>query len=873
MKKYFLLIVSLLPFLSQAQGWPDNYGGVMLQAFSWNSFDDTRWVNLTRQADEISQYFDLMWIPQSGWTGSTSSMGYDVRYYFNQRSAFGTESELRQLISTYKAKGTGMIADVVVNHRGNLSTWTNFPVETYNGVTYRMTAADICKDDDGGETANHLAAGESLSTNNDEGEDWDGLRDLDHKRANVRNIIKAYVSFLANDLGYTGFRYDMTRGFWANRVAEYNATAGVQFSVGENWSSQNEIQSWIDNCKWNGVNMSASFDFPFRYTVRDVVRGSRDNGAKVTWKDLAIGGVMSSTNFKRYAVTFVENHDTQYRDPNNENDPLRADTLAANAYLLTMPGTPCVFQPHWLAYKQEIKNMIDIRKAVGVTNTSTAQKYPMNKSYEMAGFKSSGGNSKSMYCIVGKQKHLKDNLIAQYYATILNEAVEVTKGYGYRLYMSKNCETAWVDKASGKYEDTFDARLTAVTATSDAQLVYTLDGSTPTANSPQVASNATVHITQPCTLTVGLLKGSEVSGIVTRNYEFAGQGQPRTINIYVNVDEVGWNPLRFYSWDQNNQQHNGNWPGEVVLQRVSVGGKMWYVHQYELANDDCYMNLVFNTGVNGSPQTVDVRYANTDKFYSISSEKDLVEGKNLVNDMTDYYQDSPVENDNYDFMVDGLCYKINIDNSSVTVTSQNNDTSLPAYSNIANNLVIPATVTYNGKTYTVTRVGNYAFGKCAYLLTVTVPNSVSMIDDDAFYDCVNLCSVNIPNLVDSIGNSAFYGCSGLTSINSKIQAPQNVVYGSLIFYAVNKNTCIIYVPSGTLSLYQSTSPWSEFNHIVELSYGDVNGDGNVTATDITEIYNYLLNGDITYISTVDINCDGVVTSADITAIYDILLGN
>ena len=56
-------------------------------------------------------------------------------------------------------------------------------------------------------------------------------------------------------------------------------------------------------------------------------------------------------------------------------------------------------------------------------------------------------------------------------------------------------------------------------------------------------------------------------------------------------------------------------------------------------------------------------------------------------------------------------------------------------------------------------------------------------------------------------------------------------------------------------------------------YGDVNCDGHVTAADITAIYDYLLNGDQTYITTIDVNGDGNVTSADITAVYDILLGN
>jgi hypothetical protein len=56
-------------------------------------------------------------------------------------------------------------------------------------------------------------------------------------------------------------------------------------------------------------------------------------------------------------------------------------------------------------------------------------------------------------------------------------------------------------------------------------------------------------------------------------------------------------------------------------------------------------------------------------------------------------------------------------------------------------------------------------------------------------------------------------------------------------------------------------------------YGDVNQDGVVTAADVTEIYNYLLNGTTTFINTSDVNGDGVITAADITSIYDILLGN
>lgn len=55
--------------------------------------------------------------------------------------------------------------------------------------------------------------------------------------------------------------------------------------------------------------------------------------------------------------------------------------------------------------------------------------------------------------------------------------------------------------------------------------------------------------------------------------------------------------------------------------------------------------------------------------------------------------------------------------------------------------------------------------------------------------------------------------------------------------------------------------------------GDVNGDGEVTSADVTALYNYLLNDDMTYIDTDDVNGDGEITSADITFIYNILLGS
>jgi len=383
---------------STAQGWPQDYGGVMLQGFFWDSFNDTQWTRLEKQADDLATTFDLVWVPQSGNCGGTS-MGYDDLYWFNQNSSFGTEAELRSMINTFKAKGIGTIADVVINHRKNLSNWVDFPKETYKGVTYEMTSTDICADDDGGEAKKWATQnGYSLSTNNDTGEGWGGMRDLDHKSENVQKNVKAYLKYLIDDLGYTGFRYDMVKGYSGSYTKMYNEEAGPQFSVGECWDGTRTIRNWIDATD----KTSAAFDFQFRYTVRNAINNgdwtylSKQNDGN--WP--LVSKNYESGAYRQYAVTFVENHDVQDRGTtNNYNpDPIRKDTLAANAYLLAMPGTPCVFLTHWKAYKQEIANMVAVRKAVGITNISATVNMASNKDYYAV--QTTGKNGK-LLCVVG----------------------------------------------------------------------------------------------------------------------------------------------------------------------------------------------------------------------------------------------------------------------------------------------------------------------------------------------------------------------------------------------------------------------------------------------------------------------------------------
>ena len=91
MKKVFTLIASICTALgafAQTNGWPANYSGVMLQGFYWDSYNQSKWTRLEKQADNFTGYFNLVWVPQSGKTLNPTSMGYDPYYYFNQNSSF-----------------------------------------------------------------------------------------------------------------------------------------------------------------------------------------------------------------------------------------------------------------------------------------------------------------------------------------------------------------------------------------------------------------------------------------------------------------------------------------------------------------------------------------------------------------------------------------------------------------------------------------------------------------------------------------------------------------------------------------------------------------------------------------------------------------
>ena len=172
------------------------------------------------------------------------------------------------------------------------------------------------------------------------------------------------------------------------------------------------------------------------------------------------------------------------------------------------------------------------------------------------------------------------------------------------------------------------------------------------------------------------------------------------------------------------------------------------------------------------------------------------------------------------------------------------------------NIIIPESTTYNGTTYSVTSIGEYAFYNCSGLTSVTIPNFVTSIGEYAFYYCSGLTSVTIPNSVTSIGYNAFADCSGLTSVtigNSVTSigydafrgcsgltklvslAVEPPICGRGAFEKVDKTTCQLLVPEESINKYKTADQWKEFLYI--LGYDGVDDVSVDSQNAVYEVYN------------------------------------
>ena len=113
----------------------------------------------------------------------------------------------------------------------------------------------------------------------------------------------------------------------------------------------------------------------------------------------------------------------------------------------------------------------------------------------------------------------------------------------------------------------------------------------------------------------------------------------------------------------------------------------------------------------------------------------------------------------------------------------------------------------------VTTIRSEAFEYCRSLTSVTIPDSVTEIEGYAFAYCSSLTSVTIGDGVTKIGGGAFAYCSSLTSVYCKALTPPSLGYNAFKYWDGLDHVpygCDIYVPTGSISAYQSAEGWSDY---------------------------------------------------------------
>ena len=200
----------------------------------------------------------------------------------------------------------------------------------------------------------------------------------------------------------------------------------------------------------------------------------------------------------------------------------------------------------------------------------------------------------------------------------------------------------------------------------------------------------------------------------------------------------------------------------------------------------------------------------------------------------------PVVASAYDVCVDGIYYNLSGDEATVTFKATEDHDAI-IISGYEGDVVVPASITYRGKTYAVTGIksrafkntksltsvtipesvtslGAYAFYGCSALSSITIPENVTRINEGVFSDCNSLISVTIPNNVTSVDDNAFDGCSRLASVT----LPDGLIsIGNHAFQNCNDLTGIV-IPNSVTSMGSDA-----FNGCKSLT--DVTIPGSVTS--------------------------------------------
>ena len=366
------------------------FNGTMMQWFHWYVPNDgNHWNRLKEQASDLAKAgITALWLPPAyKASGGMSDVGYGVYDLFDLgefdqkgtiRTKYGTKDEYVAGVKTARAAGLQIYADVVFNHKmggdaeeefeaipldpndrnrplGNaemIKSWTRYDFpgrgDQYSSMKWRWWHFDSV--DYNSKKPDYKAVyrmkDKSFETKVDlRGGNYDYLMgcDLDMNHPEVRGELKYWGEWMLDTIGVDGFRLDAIKhiqgDFFNEWLDHLEARAGRElFTVGEYWSEDFGALSWYIGNAGGRLNL---FDVPLHYNFH---RASKAGGS-YDMRKILDGTLMQ--NLPLFAVTFVDNHDTQ---------PLQAlesiveawfKPLAYALILLRAEGYPSIFYPDY----------------------------------------------------------------------------------------------------------------------------------------------------------------------------------------------------------------------------------------------------------------------------------------------------------------------------------------------------------------------------------------------------------------------------------------------------------------------------------------------------------------------------------------------
>ena len=583
---------------SHGSSVPSECEDVMLQAFYYDSYRDgapgdvvlsgtttlgnTKWSTLLNQSGEIGSYFDLVWLPPSG--KSEGGTGYHQTQYSNQNSDWGKQKDLLEFINRMHAANTKVVADIVINHAGCKSSWCDFYPQNFGEYgTFEPDASWICKTD---EVNFNPEAGEwkGKATGTDDGgynmqDNYASARDWAHADPRVQEMMKAYLKWMKDVIGFDGWRYDYAQGFKGKYIDMYNNAAANYFSVVEFWNGDmNNIKSYLNDVNWNTL----AFDFSTKYSA---IQGIADGNYQKCKGSGLLGAGLS-----KFAVTFVDSHDTYFgcqggRDNNDEiggcgksmEDYNKDRVLGANAFILSMPGVPCVFYPHWAKYKDAIGKMVLARKAAGVHSESKVSDEAGNGYYKAT----ITGHHGSVRLLLGPNSG---------YNTTPQGYTLAYKGGNFAMYYtSTQAQTPILSiTPSTTYKTpTYEVEMAAVALSGKPTIYYTTDGSNPKTSATKKTYTAAFTISGTVTVKAYALLNGVESKVQEATYTYQEPQQtPLTVKF---MPPATWETVYLYAWGGANL---GAWPGMEWKTKDSDG---WLYQVFP--GDVQEVSIIFNNGV------------------------------------------------------------------------------------------------------------------------------------------------------------------------------------------------------------------------------------------------------------------------------------